>query len=97
MRAIVRCLHPDGVLLTETSNVTASQYASPKNEVAHISLNSTKMLEEMTRKYCKNVFMFGMNDEVLHTSYAQICHYIWSLDAGIRHEYIDPNQAVQKP
>src|SRR5262249_34885242 len=34
-----------------------------------------------------NVFMFGMNDEVVHTGYAPMCHYLWSLAVGVREEY----------
>jgi 2-polyprenyl-3-methyl-5-hydroxy-6-metoxy-1,4-benzoquinol methylase len=88
MRRIVRCLHPDGVLLTGTPNVTASSYASPRSEVQHINLKSMETLREMTERYCRNVFMFGMNDEVLHTGYAPLCHYIWSLGVGIRPEFL---------
>ncbi|MBP02176.1 MAG: hypothetical protein CMM25_05165 [Rhodospirillaceae bacterium] len=88
MRSILKCLHSDGVLITGTPNITASQYASPRSEAQHINLKSMKSLQEMTAKYCKNVFMFGMNDEVLHTGYSPMCHYIWSLGVGIREEYL---------
>jgi 2-polyprenyl-3-methyl-5-hydroxy-6-metoxy-1,4-benzoquinol methylase len=88
MRAIVRCLHSDGVLITGTPNVTASKYASPRSEAQHINLKNMSTLKELTERYCKNVFMFGMNDEVLHTGYAPMCHYIWSLGVGIREEYL---------
>jgi hypothetical protein len=26
--------------------------------------------------------MFGMNDEVLHTGYGPMCHYLWSVAVG---------------
>lgn len=87
MRSIVRCIQPDGVLITGTPNVTASPYASPRSEAQHINLKSMQGLRELTSRYCKNVFMFGMNDEVLHTGYAPMCHYIWSLGVGIRNEF----------
>ncbi len=87
MRSIVRCIQPDGVLITGTPNVTASSYASPRSEAQHINLKSMQGLRELTSRYCKNVFMFGMNDEVLHTGYAPMCHYIWSLGVGIRNEF----------
>ena len=32
----------------------------------------------------ENVFMFGMNDEIVHTGYAPMCHYIWAVAAGRR-------------
>jgi 2-polyprenyl-3-methyl-5-hydroxy-6-metoxy-1,4-benzoquinol methylase len=81
---IVRCLPEDGVLITGTPNRTASQYASPQSEVAHINLKTMDELRALMQKYFRNVFMFGMNDEVLHTGYAPMCHYIWSLAVGVR-------------
>jgi 2-polyprenyl-3-methyl-5-hydroxy-6-metoxy-1,4-benzoquinol methylase len=88
MRAIVRCLHKDGVLITGTPNITASKYASPRSEVQHINLKSMQTLRALTATYCRNVFMFGMNDELVHTGYGPMCHYIWSLGVGIKDEYL---------
>ena len=81
---IVRCLPDDGVLITGTPNKTASQYASPASEVLHINLKTMEELRSLMQRYFKNVFMFGMNDEVLHTGFAPLCHYIWSLAVGVR-------------
>ena len=81
---IVRCLPEDGVLITGTPNRTASQYASPQSEVAHINLKTMEELRALMQRYFRNVFMFGMNDEVLHTGFAPMCHYIWSLAVGVR-------------
>lgn len=87
MKNIVRCLKADGVLITGTPNVTATQYASPRSQVQHINLKSVKTLRELTERYFANVFMFGMNDEVLHTGYAPMCHYIWSIGVGVRSQH----------
>lgn len=81
---MVRCLKPDGVLITGTPNITASEYATPRSKVQHINLKSMKTLRELNERYFKNVFMFGMNDEVVHTGYAPMCHYIWSLGVGLK-------------
>ena len=79
MQNSISCLKPDGVLLIGTPNVTASQYASPQSEAQHINLKSHKELRSLTQKYCKNVFMFGMNDEVLHTGFDKMSHYLIAL------------------
>jgi 2-polyprenyl-3-methyl-5-hydroxy-6-metoxy-1,4-benzoquinol methylase len=81
---IVRCLTPDGVLITGTPNVTASAYASDRSQVQHINLKSMQSLRELMSRYFENVFMFGQNDEVVHTGYAPMCHYIWAVAAGKR-------------
>lgn len=79
---IIRCLTPDGVLITGTPNLAAAKYASPCSAVQHINLKSMKSLRQLMEKYFKNVFMFGMNDEVLHTGYGPMSHYIWSVAVG---------------
>jgi hypothetical protein len=35
--------------------------------------------------YFRNVFLFGMNDEVLHTGYYDMCHYLWALCSSPKH------------
>lgn len=84
MRNIIRCLKTDGVLIVGTPNSTAAQYASPQSQALHINLKSMRTLRELMERYFINVFMFGMNDEVLHTGYAAMCHYLWALGAGVR-------------
>ncbi|MDD5108733.1 MAG: class I SAM-dependent methyltransferase [Candidatus Omnitrophica bacterium] len=81
---IAKCLKPTGVLIIGTPNVTASEYATPRSSIQHINLKSNKTLRELMEKYFENVFMFGMNDEVLHTGYAPMCHYLWAVGAGLR-------------
>ena len=84
LQNILRCLPDNGVLLTGTPNKTASPYASIQSERAHINLKTMEELRALMQRHFHNVFMFGMNDEVLHTGYAQMCHYIWSLAVGVR-------------
>jgi protein-L-isoaspartate O-methyltransferase len=81
---ILRCLPDDGVLITGTPNKMAAQYASPQSEALHINLKTMDELRALMQRYFRNVFMFGMNDEVVHTGYAPMCHYIWSLAVGVR-------------
>lgn len=81
---IMRCLKKDGVMIIGTPNITASEHATPRSRVQHINLKSAKTLRELMDKYFSNVFIFGMNDEVLHTGYAPMCHYIWAVGAGVR-------------
>jgi 2-polyprenyl-3-methyl-5-hydroxy-6-metoxy-1,4-benzoquinol methylase len=81
---ILRCLPDDGVLITGTPNKAAHQYASPQSQALHINQKSMDELRTLMERYFRNVFMFGMNDEVLHTGFGPMCHYIWSLAVGKR-------------
>lgn len=79
MQNILSFLKPSSVLLTGTPNITANEYASERSRVQHINLKSQKTLKELNQSFFKHVFMFGMNDEVVHTGYGQMSHYIWSM------------------
>ena len=81
---IIRCLPDDGVLITGTPNKTAGPYASPQSAALHINQKTSEELHTLMKRYFHNVFMFGMNDEVLHTGFAPMCHYIWALAVGVR-------------
>lgn len=74
----------EAVMIIGTPNISASKYASPQSAALHCNLKSYDTLKELLSKYFYNVFMFGMNDEVLHTGYAPMCHYLWGLGVGIK-------------
>ncbi|MCA6302689.1 MAG: hypothetical protein IM629_12150, partial [Phenylobacterium sp.] len=35
-------------------------------------------------KFFSNVFLFSMNDEVVHTGFAPMAHYLFAIGAGKR-------------
>jgi len=78
------CLKDDGVCIVGTPNITANRYASVRSRVQHINLQSQASLKKMMSQYFKRIFMFGMNDEVLHTGYAPMCHYIFGMGVGLK-------------
>lgn len=80
---VVKCLDPKGVLIIGTPNITASEHATPRSMVQHINLKSMQTLRELMESYFDNIFMFGMNDDVVHTGYAPMSHYIWAVACGV--------------
>lgn len=84
MANAVAALPPAGVMLTGTPNATAAVHASPQSRAGHINLKTHQSLRDLMECHFENVFMFGMNDEVVHTGYAPMCHYLWALGAGLR-------------
>lgn len=74
----------NAIMIIGTPNISASQYASSANKVLHVNLKSFDTLKALLTKYFYNVLMFGMNDEVVHTGYAPMCHYIWGIGIGLR-------------
>lgn len=74
----------EAVMIIGTPNLAAAQHASKQSAAVHINLKSQDSLKRLLEKYFYNAFMFGMNDEVVHTGYAPMCHYIWGIGCGLR-------------
>lgn len=79
MTNLAGSLKEHGVALIGTPNKTADQYASEWSRQGHVNLKTHQELRAMGSRYFYNVFMFGMNDEVVHTGYGPMCHFLWIL------------------
>lgn len=77
-------LTPDGFCVVGTPNETAAQYASERSRAGHVNLFTAERLARTLRIYFRNVFLFGMNDEVVHTGFYPMCHYLFALACGKR-------------
>jgi len=73
-------LEPGGALIVGTPNADAARFQSPASAEAHINLHDHSTLLRLFHRHgFRPVFFFGMNDEVLHTGYERMCHYILML------------------
>jgi 2-polyprenyl-3-methyl-5-hydroxy-6-metoxy-1,4-benzoquinol methylase len=88
LQTIVDNLNDDGFAIIGTPNITASQYASKASKIGHINLYDHDRLRLLLLKGFKNVFMFSMNDEVLHTGFYPMAHYIIALGIGKNKDFI---------
>jgi len=73
---ILHSLSDDGVLIIGMPSIESQEYASGKGNNGHINCQSGHDLRNSLKKYFKNVFLFSMNDEVVHTGYEKMAHYI---------------------
>jgi cyclopropane fatty-acyl-phospholipid synthase-like methyltransferase len=81
---ICSALERTGVFIMGTPNVTASPYASEGSRIGHINLKSNSDVRALMSGYFENVFMFSMNDEVVHTGYGPMAHYLIGMGVGVR-------------
>lgn len=84
MSNIVKTLTPDGICIMGTPNKTANKYASPQSKIQHINLQTHQGLRKKMQRYFRNVFMFSMNDEMVHTGYGPMSHYLFGMGVGVR-------------
>jgi len=76
---ICESLDKDGSLIIGMPSIESQEYASESSKVGHVNCKSMDELKEFMRGYFTNVFTFGMNDEVLHTGYPKMSHYVMAL------------------
>jgi 2-polyprenyl-3-methyl-5-hydroxy-6-metoxy-1,4-benzoquinol methylase len=79
---IARSLQHDGVLIIGTPSIQSQAYASPPSKAGHVNCKDQHELKTLLSKYFDNVFSFGMNDEVIHTGYHAMAHYLFAVCAG---------------
>jgi len=83
-RNILQNLRPDGFVVIGTPNESASSHASEVSKIGHVNLYTAERLARAVGKWFANVFVFGMNDEVLHTGFYAMSHYLFVLGCGRR-------------
>lgn len=72
-------LSPTGICLVGTPNQTAERYSNPDLAGAHVNMYTAQRLVDSLQGYFHNVFLFGANDEMVHTGYPEMCHYLLAL------------------
>ena len=81
---ILASLTKDAVFVMGTPNAAAAAYASEASQASHVNLKDAQSLRALMARRFQNVFMFSMNDEVVHTGYAPMAHYLFAVGAGVR-------------
>ena len=84
MKNMVTSLTPGGVCIAGTPNITSQTYASEQSKLGHINCKSHDELKKLFEKYFSTVFMFSMNDEVVHTGYGPMAHYLFAVGIGVK-------------
>ena len=77
-------LKPEGVAIIGTPNITSNQYANARTQSGHVNLYSAERLREEVGRRFKNVFMFSVNDEVIHTGFSPMAHYLIAMGVGVK-------------
>lgn len=57
-------------------------HASPQSKEGHVNCKSGKNLKKDLENYFENVFIFSMNDEIIHTGFFPMAHYLMAICIG---------------
>lgn len=81
---VTASLKKTGVLIIGIPSLESQVYASEASRAQHVNCKSGKDLKALCLEHFDNVFMFGMNDETLHTGFLPMSHYLIALCAGVK-------------
>jgi len=79
-------LNSGGVLIIGSPSLESQPHASPLSKEGHINCKTGKDLKALLDRYFSSVFVFSMNDEVVHTGFYPMAHYLFAVCTGARSE-----------
>lgn len=79
MTHVCRSLSSHGVCIIGMPSLESQQYASEESRIGHINCKSGEDFRAFCLRFFQTVFMFGMNDEVVHTGFLPMAHYLFAV------------------
>lgn len=76
---LVASLAPHAAVVLGMPSLESQIYASPNSKAGHVNCKSLPDFKAVMQKYFHNVFMFCMNDEVVHTGYHKMGQYLFAV------------------
>jgi SAM-dependent methyltransferase len=77
-------LDVNGAAVIGLPSLESQPYASPQSKAGHVNCKSGPELKSLMEEYFHNVFLFSMNDEVVHTGFHKMANYVFAIGAGKR-------------
>jgi 2-polyprenyl-3-methyl-5-hydroxy-6-metoxy-1,4-benzoquinol methylase len=81
---IVKSLSPHGVVILGCPSLASQAHASPPSKAGHVNCKDGPAMKELLQRFFHNVFVFSMNDEVVHTGFYPMAHYVLGIGCGKR-------------
>lgn len=79
LRHLIAGLAPHAAVIIGMPSLESQTYASPPSRAGHINCKSAPDLKILMARYFRHVFLFSMNDEVVHTGYHKMAQYLFVL------------------
>lgn len=84
LRNLCASLTPTGVAIIGMPSLESQVYASSQSKAGHVNCKSGEELRRVMGQYFHSVFMFSMNDEVVHTGYFPMAHYLLAVGSHLK-------------
>lgn len=81
---IAASLTDHGVFIAGIPSLESQAHASPPSRAGHVNCKTGRDFKVLMEGFFHTVFLFSMNDEVVHTGYAPMAHYLFTVCAAPR-------------
>lgn len=75
-------LDSNGMAIFGMPSLESQEHASTQSRTGHVNCKSGEDLMDLMSLYFHNVVIFSMNDEVVHTGFLPMAHYLMALCCG---------------
>lgn len=72
---VANSLNKNGSAIFGSPSLESQRFASHASIEGHVNCKTAKDLKNILLKFFENVFIFSMNDEVVHTGFSPMAHY----------------------
>ena len=79
LQNICGSLTPHGSVILGMPSFESQKYASKASKAGHVNCKNGENFKNLLKHYFHNCFLFSMNDEVLHTGFSPMSHYLFVL------------------
>jgi 2-polyprenyl-3-methyl-5-hydroxy-6-metoxy-1,4-benzoquinol methylase len=73
---MVKALTDHGVAIIGMPSLESQGHASPQSKAGHVNCKSGEQLKRTLERHFHNIFIFSMNDEVIHTGFFPMAQYL---------------------
>ena len=73
-----------GVLIIGMPSLESQAHASPQSKAGHVNCKTGEALRQTMLRHFHTVFMFSMNDEIVHTGFFPMAHYLLAIGCAKR-------------
>lgn len=89
LRHLSSSLTENGILVIGSPSLESQPYASSQSKVGHVNCKTGTELKRLLERHFETVFLFSMNDEVVHTGFYPMAHYLLALCSNRKRSYGD--------
>lgn len=81
---IFAALTPEGVAIIGMPSLESQHWASPQSKAGHVNCKSGNDFKRVMERHFHTVFVFSMNDEVVHTGFYPMAHYLLAVCSHLK-------------